>query len=159
MQRKRRTQRERSLPAIRARLRRFFLEGIGDPQPIRVARMVSPLVRSLEPRFVLNGTAILDPLIDLSVMGASTVGTVQLQAEPIGGLSLDATDVQGTTADLPTGLNSDAVSDFPSFFQILVGELTRYQSIFRPCATDRENRRGVQISAASKGPVSAPGGG
>ncbi len=59
-----------------------------DLLPIRLRRMASPSVRSLEPRFVLNATAELNALGQLVVMGTDSAETVELQVEADGRLRL-----------------------------------------------------------------------
>ena len=71
---------------LRGRLQLLLSET--GPRPVRIDRMASPLVRLLEPRFVLNATAELNVMGQLLVTGTQAADSVQLQVDSGGELSL-----------------------------------------------------------------------
>ncbi len=71
---------------LRGRLQQLLSET--GPRPVRINRMASPLVRLLEPRFVLNATAELNVMGQLLVTGSQVADSVQLQVGSVGELSL-----------------------------------------------------------------------
>jgi hypothetical protein len=77
----------RFLDRIRAGLRWRLSQMLRqtNPRPVRIDRMASPLVRLLEPRLVLDASAVLNEMGQLLVTG-SPVESVQLQVDSNGQL-------------------------------------------------------------------------
>ncbi|MFK8111442.1 MAG: beta strand repeat-containing protein [Rubripirellula sp.] len=88
---------------LRQRLERLLAE---EPKPIRVQRLASPRVRSLEPRIVLNASAEL-AMGQLLITGTQAAETVQLEVDQNGDLLLrDGAGAVIPIANNPQGANN-----------------------------------------------------